>query len=90
MPDKPPYTGPERRKWPRIASDTLSRFEAVARRSEDFTQEDVKQLHLIIAAYQGWQVLGRMTKWFVLLLAGISGLIIALSQIKEALKSWLT
>lgn len=75
---------------PRDPSLTLERLEHRARSIPDFSDDERAELHKIIEAYRGWQVLGKATKWLVLLLAGLSGLIIALSQIKEALKSWLT
>lgn len=88
MTAKKPYTGPERRRWPR-PPDSLSKLESIARASGEFSPEDIKQLHLMIEAYKGWQVLGRMAKWLVVFLAGLSGFIIAFGQIKEVLRSWL-
>lgn len=69
--------------------DPLCKLEKCAIYSNQITDEDLKQLHLIIEAYRGWQVLGKAAKWLVMFLAGLSAFFVALGQLKEVLKVWL-
>ena len=83
------WPGRDSRKRPRAESDPLDKLEGYAARAGDLSEEDVKQLRLIIEAYRGWQMLGKATKWLVVALAGLSGLFVALGHIRENIRLWL-
>lgn len=69
--------------------EVIRRLEHIEAHIKRFSPEDIETMHRIVKAYTAWSVLGSATKWFVLLLASISGAIIALSHIGDTVKKWL-
>lgn len=80
----------ERQSKSRINStDTLEKLEEYIERTPQFSDEDVILIHQMVAAFRGWQALGKATKWVLLSLAAISGLVTALINIRDSIKLWL-
>jgi hypothetical protein len=69
--------------------ELLQRLEHIERHVKQFSPEDLETMHKLIKAYTAWAMLGSATKWFVLLLAGISGTIIYINHLGGVIRKWL-
>lgn len=52
------------------------------------TEQDVDALHRIIAAYRGWQILGRATKWLIAVLVTLAVAAVAWDTLASHLRGW--
>lgn len=87
-PTTEPWTGPERRVQPHNGTDPLERLEACVAGDPCFSPSDAAVIHDMIAAYRGWQALGKATKWIILVLAAISGAVVALNNLTDGVAKW--
>lgn len=69
--------------------ELLKRLEHMEQIVKRFSPEDWETMHKLTRAYMSWSMLGAATKWFVIFLASISGLIFSINHIGEAIKKWL-
>lgn len=69
--------------------ELLKRLEHLEQSVKRFSPDDWETMHKLTRAYMSWSMLGAATKWFVLILASVSGLIFSLSHIGEVIKRWL-
>jgi hypothetical protein len=69
--------------------ELLQRLEHIEQHIKRFSPEDWEMMHKLTRAYMTWAMLGSATKWFVLLLASISGIIISINHIGGAIRKWL-
>lgn len=77
-----------------------TQYEALVQKLEDhiahapdFSPSEVAALREMVAAFRGWQTLGKAARWLIVTLGLIAGAVAAVSTLaggaRAALKSWL-
>lgn len=70
-------------------TSAIERLEKEAAKCDQFSAEELNEIHRMISAYRGWMALGALAKIVIAILAGVSVIVIASGHLKTGLKAWL-
>ena len=67
----------------------LQKVEKVADKAPEITQEELVAIRAMINAWRGWLFLGKASKWLIVSLGLLAGLVVSVNTLTSALRDWL-
>lgn len=67
----------------------IEKVEQCTAKAPEFSQEELVALRAMMAAWRGWLILGKASKWLIVSLGLLAGFVVSMNTLTAALRDWL-